>query len=175
MNLFRYSGDDPVDGSDPLGLTADKIYLGGWTEWAQNYNSPADTITMAAHGNVINGAVTVVDGKSKDIISAATIAKDAIKAGFGNSCNKAQLAICESGVGGDKSLGQKVANELAARTGVKPDVSAPDGDTANPSSVNRSTGVVTSGPLESVPDPDKKFSGKILHFTAEPKTKTKDK
>jgi hypothetical protein len=124
-------------------------------------------------GNLTNGAVTVVDGKTKDVISASTIAKDAIKAGYGESKNKVELSICESGAGGKNSLAQKVANELQARTGVKPDVSAPDGQTANPSSRNNSTGQITSGPLTAVPDPAKGQSGEIKHFTVEPKTKDK--
>ena len=126
-----------------------------------------------AHGNLTNGAVTVVDGKTKDVISAATIAKDAIKAGYAESKNKVELSICESGAGGKNSLAQKVANELQARTGVKPDVSAPDGKTANPSSRNNSSGQITSGPLTAVPDPAKGQSGEIKHFTVEPKTKDK--
>lgn len=172
-NLYRYCHNDPVNKTDPFGL-ADKVYEGAADYWSDNYN-PTDRIVMVAHGNIPNGAVTVVNGKTTGVISAKTIAADAIKAGYGESKNHVEVAVCEGGVGGKNSLGQKVANELYKQMpGVKPNVSAPDGKTANPSSMNDSTGKITSGPLTGVPDPAKGQSGQILHFTVEPKLEKKD-
>src|SRR5205085_11609340 len=161
-NLYRYCHNDPVNKNDPFGL-AGKVYSGGESDWATNYN-PTDRIVMVGHGNPTDGLV--VNGKP---VSAVTIAKDAIAAGYSESKNKVELSICGSGVDGKNSLAQKVANELAARTGVKPDVGAPNGNTANPSYKNDSTGAIRSGPLTGAVDPKTKgTTGEIKHFTAEP-------
>lgn len=124
-----------------------------------------------AHGNPRQGAVDTVNNR---IITPSTIARDAIKTGFSEAKPKVDLSICGAGVGDKNSLAQKVANELAARTGVKPDVSAVDGNTANPTYKNDSTGAIRSGPLAGQPDPKTPgTTGEIKHFTADPKKKDK--
>jgi RHS repeat-associated protein len=168
-NIYRYCHNDPVNRSDPFGLET-KIYPGGESEWAANYN-PTDRTVLVAHGNPRQGAVDTVNNK---IITASTLAKDAIKAGFSESKPKVDLAICGGGVGGKNSLAQKVANELASRTGVKPDVGGVDGNTALTGKKGDVTGKVTSDPIAGKADATKGYSGKVIQFTAEPTLK-KDK
>jgi RHS repeat-associated protein len=169
LNLYRYCLNDPVNGSDPFGLET-KIYPGGESPWATNYN-PTDRTVMVAHGNPRQGAVDTV---SKTIIYASTIAKDAISLGFSAEKPKVDLSICGAGVGGKNSLAQKVANELAARTGVQPELRAVDGNTANQAYRNDTTGAIRSDPLAGAPDPETKgTTGEIKHFTAEPKKEIK--
>ena len=127
---------------------------------------------MVAHGNLQDGAVTatrigavmVATGK----ISAATVAKDAIRyGGFSASKNIVELGICESGSGGKDSFAQRVANELYNRTGVSPDVVAPDGYTNNTGTKGNETGIVKTTAFGAQPNPNNpKESGKLVHFTA---------
>jgi uncharacterized protein RhaS with RHS repeats len=162
-NLYRYCHNDPVNKSDPDGLV-DKDYAEP-SVWSQNYN-PTDRVSIAGHGNSTNGLVV-----NKEVVSPATIAKDVIAAGYGESKNKVELSICGSGVG-KNSLAQKVANELAARTGVKPDVIAPDGNTANRTTVSDQSGKITAHQTEARAT-NKSESGEMKHFTADPKKKDK--
>jgi len=163
-NLYRYCHNDPVNKTDPDGLV-DKDYAEP-SVWSQNYN-PTDRVSMAGHANAVNGLV--VNGKE---VTASTVAKDAIAAGYGPSKNIVELSMCGTGVGGKNSFAQKVANELAARTGVKPDVVAPDGNTANRTTVGDQSGKITAHASEAQAT-KKGESGEMKHFTSEPKKKDK--
>lgn len=99
------------------------------------------------------------------------MAKDAITAGYGPSKTIVELSMCGTG-GGKNSFAQKVANELAARTGVKPDVVAPDGNTANRTTVGDQSGKITAHSPEAQAT-KKGESGEMKHFTAEPAKKLK--
>ena len=163
-NLYRYCHNDPINKSDPDGLV-DKDYAEP-SVWSQNYN-PTDRVSMAGHANAVNGLV--VNGKE---VTAPTVAKDAITAGYGPSKTIVELSMCGTGVGGKNSFAQKVANELAARTGVKPDVVAPDGNTANRTTVGDQSGKITAHSPEAQAT-KKGESGEMKHFTAEPAKKLK--
>jgi RHS repeat-associated protein len=164
-NLYRYCHNDPINKTDPTGM-ADLNYAES-TDVTRAYN-PENTFVIVGHGNPVNGLVV-----NKEVVSAGTIAKDAIANGYNSQCAKVEIVICGSGTGGKDSLAQKVANALAKLTGAHVEASAPNGKDSLTGTKNNETGVVTPNSPAALPDPKFGTPGKIETFKADPPKKNK--
>lgn len=122
MNLFRYCGDDPVNRTDPLGLT-DSNYVGGeGRDWRiryvlDNYVNPKDVISVSAHASPTGMINTTV--KPNVPLTAKQVVRDIKNLDkFKNNPNMPiRLYMCRAGDWRTNKLcpAQQVANEAEGR------------------------------------------------------------